>query len=135
MTRISASLCLLLLGATLARADAIPNANAPARGAKPQAAPGDLGMAIMSARVQSDGTLVGGEGAVYAMKLGGFSGAYEVGFGRDVTQCTYVASTTLSGSAFTQPRTGAPAAVFIQTITTGASAGDIPFTLIVYCGR
>lgn len=136
MTRLFALALSLALGAALVPASAAPDANAPTAGVKPSAAPGDLGMAIMSARVQSDGTLLGGEGASYSAQVPGFVGAYEIGFGRDVTQCTYAVTPQVRVIAYAQPRFGVSTAVFVQISNVSDAAGvNLPFSVIVYCGR
>ena len=58
------------------------------------ASPGDrtLGMAIMSASVNPDGTLAGGYGAGVVGALRWGAGSYDVAFNRSVEGCTYVAS-------------------------------------------
>ncbi|MFC3691329.1 hypothetical protein [Chenggangzhangella methanolivorans] len=107
----------------------------------PQAAPGDLGSAIMSAVVDPDGTLVRGEGAVSAQRF--FEGAFGVEFGRDVTACAFVVSiggsdaqgTPEPGLISAVGRLGEARQIFVSTKDAKARSVDRPFHLIVYCGR
>jgi hypothetical protein len=51
---------------------------------------GKLGMALMSAVVDSNGSLARGTGVISTFKLGGIgSGTYSVSFDRNITSCTY----------------------------------------------
>ena len=139
MKRFIASICVLALGAALAPAEAAyPEANAPPPGAPPAppAEVGDLGMAIMSARVNSDGSLAAGEGATSSSLISAFPGAYQVDFGRDVTRCVYSVTPFFDARPFAEPRSGAPNAVFVQTNAYNSTSGqNTPFYLLVYCGR
>lgn len=109
--------------------------------AKPQAADKTLGAAILSASVDSGGTLVHGSGAVSARKeplLG--PNAYVVEFSRnvDVGRCA-LSATAIDFHAdkhfvATARASGAVVAVRIFEGGTGA-AGAAPFHLIVVCNR
>jgi hypothetical protein len=59
-------------------------------GYAPQAADQTLGMALMSAFVNEDGTLARGAGAVSSQRTA--EGSYEVDLDRDIHNCTYTAS-------------------------------------------
>lgn len=103
---------------------------------------GDLGMALMSAAINADGTIARGEGVVLAgtTKLG--TGVYEVGFGRDITACVYQVTAVESGIGSATPRmvavtrrSGNNAGVFLQIRDNTNTAVDNPFFVLVYCGR
>lgn len=116
------------------------NLNTSRGGPSSQAAPGDLGMAIMSAAINSDGTIARGEGVVSAANLG--TGFYEVSFGRDITNCTYQISPgeSVIGSATPRlvgitRRSGDNNGVFVTIKDAANAAIDNPFFVLVYCGR
>lgn len=111
--------------------------NTPAQNVRPAAPPaadGTLGVALLAALVQSDGSLLSGSGATGATRLG--TGTYEVDFNRDVTGCYYTATPFNAGfSIETEPRSGNPNGVFVSIQFRDGTAADQQFYLIVYCGR
>ncbi|GLK81267.1 hypothetical protein [Methylopila turkensis] len=132
----------LLLGAFVAPALA-SDQNEPRPGAKASPTPSasDLGMALMSAAVRGDGLLVRGEGADGAGRLS--VGAYEVNFGRDITNCALTATVGIveaynsppSLIASVSPRAGTPTGVFVRVFDVNGVLADGPFHLTVFCGR
>ena len=140
MTRLSIALA---LGLALAPAAAWSKDLNASKGVEPQFAPGDLGMAIMSAAINgADGTIARGEGVVATgtSRLG--TGVYEVGFGRDITECTYQVTAGESGIGSGTPRvvgvtrrSGNPAGVFLQIQDNAGASIDSSFFVLVYCGR
>jgi hypothetical protein len=92
----------------------------------------------LSAVVTQAGVLNREDGALTAASLPP-NGHYEVIFGRDVRDCTYVVSVggeDLSipiGHAGAARRVGQPAGVFVQTRDADGVAADRPFHLIVRC--
>jgi hypothetical protein len=88
------------------------------------------------AHVNSDGTLVRGNGVNYSGRFS--TGHYFVSFNRDVSFCGYVATTTDTYAGTTGTVQGAsygfPREVSVYTIVgnTGARA-DLPFHLVVAC--
>lgn len=113
--------------------------NQPKAGVAPTAADGNLGMAIVAARVSSSGTLLNGSGATGIIKLG--TGTYEVDFNRNVAGCFYnAASFTNTVPTTVQPRSGNVNGVFIVFRTLGTTsadpvAADSEFYMTVYCGQ
>ncbi|GLK79853.1 hypothetical protein [Methylopila turkensis] len=110
----------------------------PSTSLKQSAVPGDLGMAIMSAVVSSNGNLARGEGATNAFEIPGAPGRYEVVFGRDVTSCTFAVTGTSSTAVivYAQNRFGNPNAIFVNAASAiNQSNVQSGFTVIVYCGR
>lgn len=101
----------------------------------------DLGVAILSAVVDSDGTFVRGSGVLSAANLN--SGSYEVIFRRNVRACTYVATIGIPGStgaAFpgeinVAGRATDPNGVFVDTQDSAGNDENHPFHLIVFCNR
>src|SRR5688572_4789338 len=65
----------------------VPSQSPSRSGVAPAAADQKLGMALMSAVVASDGTLVAGAGAVSVTRLN--AGVYNVAFERSVVGCTF----------------------------------------------
>jgi hypothetical protein len=90
------------------------------------------------AHVNADGTLARSSGGVTAASLG-VDGQYSVNFGRDVSQCAYVATIDYSaggyeGEVSLAPREGNVKAVFAQTyIFDPGMDADMPFYLAVFC--
>ncbi len=92
-----------------------------------------------TAVVDSSGTLARGYRALHATRLG--TGRYSVGFGRDVSACSYTASIGLPGTAGSEtpsmvsvaPRTGKPKSLFVQTFTPDGTRQDHGFHVIVVC--
>jgi hypothetical protein len=90
------------------------------------------------AHVNADGTLARSSGGVTSASLG-VDGQYSVNFGRDVSQCAYVATIDYGDSAnegevSVSPRDGNANAVFVQTfLFSPAMDADMPFYLAVFC--
>lgn len=92
-----------------------------------------------TAVVDSSGTLARGYRALHATRLG--TGRYSVGFGRDVSACSYTASIGLPGTSGSEtpgmisvaPRTDKPKSLLVQTFTTHGSREDHGFHVIVAC--
>jgi hypothetical protein len=95
---------------------------------------------VLAALVDDDGTLVTAqsEGAVSAARLA--PGSYEVAFGRDVRDCTYVASAADPGVGVASvalvsatSRSAEPNAVFVLTRDPANTVVDKSFALAVIC--
>ncbi|HEY1962281.1 MAG TPA: hypothetical protein VGG69_07680 [Rhizomicrobium sp.] len=99
----------------------------------PPTADGTLGPAILSAKVSSDGSLVGGSGASSVQKNG--TGDYRVFFVRDVRSCTQVASGWGPAMALVYGTEGGGPGNFVDvtTVNTGGGGSDQSFQLIVFC--
>jgi hypothetical protein len=106
------------------------------------AAPDDsLGMALMSAVVNDDGTLARGAGAVSSQKID--NGKVVVVFNRNVRECTYVAtlgfantnSLGIGGTVDVRGYSADVNAVLVLTSSTAPSPSNMPFHLIVFCAR
>jgi hypothetical protein len=87
------------------------------------------------AHVNSNGTLVRGNGANTSGRLG--VGQHYVNFNRDVSFCGYVATSTdayatptgtLQGASYGQPRE-----VTVYTVDSTGTRVDVPFHLVVTC--
>jgi len=87
--------------------------------------------------VTSTGGLPRGFHALFATNLG--TGAYEVIFDRNVTNCAYNAtigdqnSGTFTGEISAARRTGNVNGVFLITLTSAGASADLPFHLVVHC--
>lgn len=99
---------------------------------------GGGGSKILSAVVTNTGTLVRGVRAKSSANLG--QGLYEVVFGRNVTQCTYVGTVGLSepnsppaGEISVAPRSGNSRGVFIRTSNSAGIPFNSGFHLTVVC--
>jgi hypothetical protein len=95
-----------------------------------------LGMAIMSASVNTGCLLARGAGATGANLFN--TGICDVAFNRDVTDCTYAGMIGNPGSS--QSPAGEIAAnpssattVFVRTRDSEGELTDLPFHLIVFC--
>jgi hypothetical protein len=106
----------------------------------PAAADQTLGMALMSATVDADATLIRGSGAVGSITTGN-PGDFVVTFNRDVRDCTYVASVggsispvahTANVAASAPGVSSGPNTVRMTTSNNGTYA-NYPFHLIVFC--
>jgi hypothetical protein len=90
------------------------------------------------AHVDVDGTLLRSSGGVTSASLG-VDGQYSVDFGRDVSQCAYLATIDYSaggyeGEVSLAPRESNVKAVFVQTyIFDPGMDADMPFYLAVFC--
>ena len=105
-----------------------------------------LGVALMSATVASDGTLVHGSGATGTVKNSGF-GDYTVTFERDLVGCSCTASA--GGFSISSPpgvgiiaNASCPSAAAnnLRVLTTtrldtGTFRLDVPFHAIVFCPK
>lgn len=141
------SLLAVALGIILIATSAIAGENDPPRGSragKPRVADQTLGVAILSAVVSSDGSLVRGSGALSSSNLGSVgNGSFEVVFDRSVTDCTYVASTGGTatsgnpdpGMANVTRRAGDESAIFVITRDETGTLADLDFHVIVFCSR
>jgi hypothetical protein len=87
--------------------------------------------------VNANGTISRHRHATNAIKLG--TGTYEIAFDRNVTNCVYVATVGPGGGGFAlgevnvAARDGNTFAVFVDTNSSGGSAADLPFHLLVNC--
>ncbi|HMN72599.1 MAG TPA: hypothetical protein PKA55_12105 [Rhodoblastus sp.] len=136
---------LVLAGALCAASARAQNLNVPAPGspvAAPAAADGNLGMAILSASINPDGSILRGEGvkATGTSKLS--TGVYQVSFVRDITNCVYTISPGEGGIGSGTPemvgitrRSGDANGVFVQVKNSSNTSIDNSFFVIVYCGR
>jgi len=90
------------------------------------------------AHVNANGNLARSSGGVTSAALG-VDGQYSVNFGRDVSNCAYVATidygeSANEGEVSVSPRDGNVKAVFVQTfLFTPAMDADQPFYLAVFC--
>lgn len=90
------------------------------------------------AHVNANGTMALSSGGVTSASLG-VDGQYSVNFGRDVSQCAYVATIDFGDSANQGEVSVAPSdsstnAVFVQTfLFSPAMDADMPFYLAVFC--
>jgi len=134
--------CALAFGVALTSTAFANNLNKPT-GVGPQFAPGDLGMAIMSASIFADGTINRGEGVITTGTSRLSTGTYQVAFGRDITACVYSVTVGEGGIGGATPaavgvtrRSGDPAGLFIRIVNPPDEASeDRDFFVLVYCGR
>lgn len=96
----------------------------------------DIG--VLYASVNAAGTLAHSSGGVSVAALG--SGGYEVDFGRNVSQCAFVATlaytgsgTPPAGSIGTADRSNTPTAVYVKTYNSADSGTNRGFHLTVVC--
>jgi hypothetical protein len=134
--------CKLAAAPALAGAITIAAFLAPAAAQTPQAADQTLGMALLSATVAADGTLVASAGATAAVR--NVAGDYTVTFGRSLAGCSCTASigranaTTVVGSSGITancPRDAPQPNDAGVIITQSGVATDTPFHLIAFCAR
>ena len=95
-----------------------------------------LGMAILAARVSSDGTLVSGAGATGAIHLG--SGQYQINFNRDVSGCFYsVTPFARNNVPIAEPKSDNVNEIFVNfaQISQGSDVTDSEFYLTVFCNK
>lgn len=88
--------------------------------------------------VEWNGTLVHGKNITSVARVGSGSGAYEVIFDRDISQCAYAATIDQSivanaGEIAAKPRSGNPNGVFISTNDSAGADFDRRFHLTVTC--
>jgi hypothetical protein len=92
--------------------------------------------AYLFAKVDFDGTLIHGSGALSVTHIG--FGRFEVTFNTDVSGCAYVATTIdISSQAllvFTAGGHFSNAGVYVETKTQAGGLSDAPFDLVVVCG-
>jgi hypothetical protein len=93
---------------------------------------------VLSAAVNPDGTLArAGQGNTTSTRTA--PGQYEVDFGRDVSNCVWVAGISsvtapaVAGQAQVGPRTGNAEAIFVLTTDSGGAITDRPFHVVVVC--
>lgn len=118
----------------LVMATAIAPAFADRAAATPEAADKAHGMAMMSAAVAPDGSLIHGAGAVAA----GYSGAtraYTVTFARPLAGCVSAVTPKALVFAATTESTFTDRAVQVVMQGSGGLAVQAGFELIVFCGR
>lgn len=90
-------------------------------------------VAPMTAQVSSSGALVRGSRVTNAFLISGTTSSYQVDFDRDVSQCTYAASSYFSGYDLTvEPRSGVPNGVYVYSSYDHAATAD-QFYLTVTC--
>ena len=107
----------------------------------PTAADNTLGMALMSAVVSSNGTLVRGSGSTAATRTGPAN--YYVTFERSVRDCAITASvgrTTAPGGYFYGTASanydaGSPNVMYVLTRTPEGVGADNDFHLLVFCHK
>jgi hypothetical protein len=96
-----------------------------------------LGMAMMSAIVDYQGTLVSGAGATAASRTS--QGQYTVTFERDVSACSFAATSTFQSEMIgASADSAANVARVYSTFPMnggGASASDSGFNLLVFCTK
>lgn len=94
---------------------------------------------VLFAEVNGDGTLANSSNGVTVSSISLGTGNYEVGFGRDVTQCTAVATVgppdagAASGTVNVADRSGNANAVYVNTRDLAGTTANIPFRLVVVC--
>jgi len=99
----------------------------------------DIG--VLFAEVSATATLDNSSGGVTVTRVGAVgAGQYQVDFGRNITQCTAVATIGLSGTGapvagevYVADRSGNSEAVFVDTDTSAGAAADRAFRLVVVC--
>lgn len=99
----------------------------------------DIG--VLFAEVSATAVLDNHSGGVTVTRVGAVgAGQYEVDFGRNIAQCTSVATIGLSGAGapvagevYVADRSGNAEAVFVDTNTSDGAAADRAFRLVVVC--
>jgi hypothetical protein len=93
---------------------------------------------VLSAAVNPDGSLArAGQSGTTSARVG--TGQYEVDFGRDVSNCVWVAgissvtAPTTDGQAQIGPRDGNVEAIFVLTTNSGGTVTDKPSQVVVVC--
>lgn len=93
---------------------------------------GLLGMALLGALVDADGSIQIGAGVTGAIHLA--TGQYEVDFNRDVTHCFFSANSYYTLTVVDlEPKGGNPDGVYLAEIDGAGTPGDDPFYLTVFC--
>ena len=96
---------------------------------------------VLFAEVSATAVLDNHSGGVAVTRVGAVgAGQYEVDFGRNIAQCTAVATIGLSGAGapvagevYVADRSGNAEAVFVDTNTSAGAAADRAFRLVVVC--
>ena len=96
---------------------------------------------VLFAEVSATAALDNHSGGVTVTRIGAVgAGQYEVDFGRNIAQCTAVATIGLSGAGapvagevYVADRSGNAEAVFVDTNTSAGAAADRAFRLVVVC--
>lgn len=89
--------------------------------------------APMTAEVASGGTLVHGSRTTNSFLISGTTSSYQVDFDRDVSNCSYAASSYFSNYTLTvEPRSGDAHGVYVMTEFNGTASAD-QFYLTVTC--
>ena len=135
---LAAALCVASIADSASAASDQPEGlNRPSSGAKvlPNGMTGSgLGMALLGARVGSDGFLSGGAGAKSVTLLS--TGQYEIEFDRVVTNCLYSVSTFYHGySPAVEPRSGSSTGVYVAQYDSNNNRANVPFDLVVFCNQ
>ncbi|MCB1016546.1 MAG: hypothetical protein KDB10_15760 [Acidimicrobiales bacterium] len=98
----------------------------------------DIG--VLFAQVDDDAAVANSSGGVTASRLAGpGAGLYEVDFGRDVSDCAFVASVgfanggAATGQVSVTDKTDNAEAVFVITKNPDGTVSDAPFQLVVVC--
>jgi hypothetical protein len=106
----------------------------------PQAADQTRGMALMSAAVYWDGTLLRGAGAIAAQRNN--TGTYQVDFARSIVNCTITVSVSSPtedefyiGFASAGRTAAASNRAWVWTFLNTGGQADRPFTMMVFCVR
>ena len=121
---------LCLAAAFAAAANAAPVAAAP---------DGTLGMTLMSAMINANGSIAAGAGVLASAKLS--TGFYNVTFNRTLSGCTFVASistttdTVPSGSIVTMREPSDLRILNVATFSDFKTAADRDFGVMVFCVR
>lgn len=101
-----------------------------------------LGSATLWAAINADGTIARSDGAnaTTTAAISGFTGSYQVGFYRNVTGCSYVATIGNAGSGnpahgtiVVAARAGLVTGVFVETRDLTGALANYPFHLLVTC--
>jgi len=111
------------------------NTPAPGRRAAPPAPDGTLGMALMGAFVDSDGTLIRGAGATSVTFIS--TGQFVVEFNRDVSTCFYSAVAFDTAAVFVVHPNGTILNSLAVQLVYGDTHEPVPtsFYLTVFCAR
>jgi len=97
--------------------------------AQPRAPDQTLGMALMSASVGANGSLIRGGGVVSSAKVS--AGTYDVTFSRNIEGCVAVANTSASRFARIVSHTGN--VIRVRVADGQSTNADNPFTMLVFC--
>jgi hypothetical protein len=131
-----AGLCLLIAHTAAAQVIERPNRQTvilkPKVTKEPRAADNTLGMALLGAFVNSDGTLARGSGVTNSSRFA--PGGYQVFFDRDISNCTYSAV----GVSFAIVRIVTISANQLQFNTNNPTTGtltDTSFSATIYCAK